>query len=157
MLLYLIRHGDALPAEGGPDAFRLLSAEGRKSIAALGRTLAKEKVRWERVVSSPLGRAVQTAEIVAAAARDDGAIEWDTGLLPDADPVTIARHLETLADESVALVGHEPHLGRLATVLLGRPFPGFKKGQVLCVEVSRDRVVPRFSLAAGAGKPERLS
>jgi phosphohistidine phosphatase len=87
---------------------------------------------------SPLVRAVQTAELVARISRV-GARREMAGLLSEDDPRIMARRLAS-ARKPVAVVGHEPHLGALATLLLGgciaAPMVILKKGALLTLERS---------------------
>ena len=137
MRLYLVRHAHAVPEE--ENARRPLSARGRKTVrqtAAFFR--ASEALQPAQVWHSPLWRARETAEILARGlGLSRKALVETPGLLPGDDPADIVRRLGA-ADEDLALVGHEPHLGALATRLLvglGKPpVFEFKKGAVLCLE-----------------------
>ena len=67
MRIYLVRHGDAVPEEdAGSDRDRWLSARGREAARILGRLLREQRVEPDAIVCSPLPRAVQTAELLAA-------------------------------------------------------------------------------------------
>ncbi|MEM9493488.1 MAG: phosphoglycerate mutase family protein, partial [Myxococcota bacterium] len=66
MKLYLIRHSNAVDAgDGISDGHRFLSAEGRTRCREVGRVLREAGVTLDAVVTSPLVRAVQTAELLA--------------------------------------------------------------------------------------------
>jgi phosphohistidine phosphatase len=87
---------------------------------------------------SPLWRACETAEILARGlGLSRKALVETSGLLPDDDPAAIVRQFAAVG-EDLALVGHEPYLGALATLLVvGKGKPSafeFKKGAVLCLE-----------------------
>lgn len=138
MKVYLIRHAHAVD-EGLrlDDAARWLSAKGRRVAREVGTLLAAEGVAFDAVLSSPLARALQTAELVAAAAGYAGVVEVLPPLQPGVPPRVAAA---ALAEHglAVAVVGHEPGISGLGAHLLGRPsFPGFKKGQVVLVEDGR--------------------
>ncbi len=148
--LYLVRHGIAAePADfSGPDTWRPLTPKGRRRF----RRLARELARLEDptgptplptlVVSSPLVRAVQTAELLAAALRVD-TIEIHPDLTPEGDGVRLLRWLATWLEEGqgVALVGHDPsiswllaHLAELSPRDAGRV--RFRKGCIVRIDVA---------------------
>ncbi|HZO34616.1 MAG TPA: histidine phosphatase family protein [Gaiellaceae bacterium] len=120
MRVFLVRHAEAAPGE--PDALRPLTSAGRDAARALGDTLAREQL--DAVVSSPLRRARETAEEVAAAA--GLAAEPHEGLGPGA---TLASLRDAVAGRgaTVAAIGHQPDCGDIVEELTGerRPFaPG---------------------------------
>jgi phosphohistidine phosphatase len=112
MELLVIRHGTAEDAKPGvDDSQRSLTKEGRKEMkkAAAGLTRLVETI--DIIAASPLVRAQQTAEIVAAA-YDNLVIETLDSLSPGSDLGDLAKWLRDQASaEVVAIVGHEPHLG----------------------------------------------
>jgi phosphohistidine phosphatase len=121
MDLFLIRHASA--AEGalyGTDADRPLTAEGRRSARAVGASLAQQGVKLDRIVSSPLVRAVETAELVAVSLEFDGELEILPELAPEGSPHQVIARLSGLSGRT-ALVGHLPSIGNLLGSLLGRP------------------------------------
>jgi phosphohistidine phosphatase len=139
--LYLIRHAKA--AARGPDypddRLRPLVAKGRDQAAALARALACLGWRFDRLFSSPYSRARQTAAALTEALSPcaKGKVEALDALCAD-DYATLLAQLEAglgPAAEHVALVGHQPYLGELASLLLGgdpyRSRVRFKKGGLL--------------------------
>ena len=136
--LYLVRHG--LAAERGSefpnDDERPLTSEGieRLRVQALG--LRELNVRFDRVLTSPLVRAAQTAEIVAAGLGCAAPLVTVDALRPAGRYDALLAALGRLGrDRSVALVGHMPSIGEFAARLIGasEPLP-FKKGGVCCIE-----------------------
>jgi phosphohistidine phosphatase len=127
--LYLIRHADALPlGEGGTtdDADRPLSDEGRQQAQRLTEALQRHGIRPAKVLTSPLLRARDTAEgILRHWTGDRPELVECPELKPGFRQKRLARVLEKLDDSSVALVGHQPDLGRWAAWLIGS-----KKAQV---------------------------
>ncbi|MCP9816615.1 histidine phosphatase family protein [Synechococcus sp. GreenBA-s] len=124
--LLLLRHGIAEERhEGLDDGSRALTAAGRERAALVLQRLLELDLRAEVLLSSPLVRARQTAEL----ARDAGLaadLELEAGLAPEADPEPLL--LRWLGPASprpgwsrLALVGHEPDLSRLAAWLIGVP------------------------------------
>jgi phosphohistidine phosphatase len=140
---YLVRH--AIAAERGDawpdDELRPLTPDGVRRMARGVEGLAALDVRVELVVTSPLVRARQTAELVAAGVRGaDGrttpAVVVRPELAPDGSPVAVMTALAAQTTASTfALVGHEPDLGALAAWLVGaaRPIP-FRKGAVCRID-----------------------
>jgi phosphohistidine phosphatase len=143
MRVTLIRHGEA-GDDARRDEDRALTRKGRADVRRVGRALSRHGARFGAIVTSPLVRAVQTAEIIAAKGDYRGRVTVDQGLIPDAPPDGIKRLLAALADcKSVALVAHEPILSRIAALLLGQPeFPALRKAEAV-----------RIRLEAGAGSP----
>jgi len=121
MDVYLLRHGDALPvgAQGiRTDDERPLSDAGRKETREVGRAFRKLRVRPDTLLSSPLVRARETAEIVGECLEGTGVTlceELGHGFSP---PALLARLRELPTKQTVLLVGHQPDLGRFASFLL---------------------------------------
>ena len=112
MQVVFVRHGSAEPAGAGGDAVRKLTDVGRGEVRTTAAALATMGLKLERVLTSPLARAVETARIVAD--RCGGAkIEPAEFLAPPVDAAALAARLAELAGEgvqAVALVGHTPSL-----------------------------------------------
>ena len=136
MTIYLIRHAHAV--EGEDDARRPLSDKGRRQIRTMARFLRRSgRLETREFWHSPLVRARDTASLLAAAMKADVRLVEVSGIEPYADPAVLAARLKRLR-RSVAVVGHEPHLSTLATLLLlGRaeqPVLVLKKGAVAALE-----------------------
>lgn len=135
MQVYLVRHSRAV--DEGPklsDEHRYLSADGRRIARAVGRELSQAGVRFDAVLSSPLVRAVQTAELLGGALGYEGTIEALVGLSPGVPPRTVIDELAARG-VAVAVVGHEPTISALGALLVQRPsFPPFRPGQVTLIE-----------------------
>jgi phosphohistidine phosphatase len=139
-LLYLVRH--AIAAERGPsfpdDRKRPLTPEGIERFKRAVDGLKELDLELEVIVTSPLVRAVQTAELLAAGIGGKPKIEMLEVLAPGG---RLTHVLEALAKyckrtRHLAFVGHEPDLGELAARLLrARGTIEFKKGAVCCVEL----------------------
>jgi phosphohistidine phosphatase len=142
MKLFLARHGHALADP--EDARRTLSARGREVTARVATflrtsgTLAAVHAVWH----SPLLRSRETAELLVKELGLDAMLIETPGLLPEDDPVAVADRLER-AEDAVMIVGHEPQLSALATLLVrGKVKPlgfEFKKSAVLALERTGSR------------------
>lgn len=139
-----MRHGPAGEREdwtrtGRPDAERPLTPEGRRKVKDAARGLSRLLGEApDLVATSPWARARQTAELVAAAL--GGPLVESALLLPHRTPKSLAAWLSGLQEETVVLVGHEPHLSRFASWLmtgLTRPVLSLKKGQALLLEAAK--------------------
>jgi phosphohistidine phosphatase len=148
MKLFVMRHG---PAEDhsptGRDSDRALTPPGRDRVRDVAKKLLAEGEAPFHVVSSPLVRALQTAEIVAAVtgldrrAREDakarasnatGAVEIRRELAPGGDELSLIAELVKAGRKRVMIVGHEPDLSMLVSRLAGRTPPqGMLKAMVV--------------------------
>lgn len=136
MLLYLIRHAQA---EDGEDDFaRPLSAKGRRQVRQMAAFLRRAGLfEAKEIRFSPLLRARDTARLFARELKGGIRVIETAALKPFADPAVAARRLRR-EQKPVAVVGHEPHLSSLATLLLGgerdEPRVVLKKCAVLALE-----------------------
>lgn len=148
MRIYLVRHGDAVPEdEAGSDRDRWLSSRGREAARVLGRLLREASIAPDAIVCSPLPRAAQTAELVAAGIDYLGHIESWRCLEPAAQPRVAAEKLQAAGD-AIVVVGHEPSISSLGAFLLGRPsFPPFRTAQCCAIEDRRPTFTARADIA----------
>lgn len=161
MKVLLIRHAIAEDAEhfarqGGTDAQRPLTEAGRKKMRKGANRLRSQVEGIDVLACSQLVRARETADIIARAFGDIAIVER-SDLAPDSPLDSLSAWLKQQpAGSTVALVGHQPHLGFLAGFLLAgvpRPLIAFKKGGVAMIEFT-DVVKPGagilgWSLTAG--------
>lgn len=116
MNLYLIRHAHAVTAEENPA--RPLSRKGRTQVRRLARFLRRSGVlRGVTLWHSPLDRARETAVLLARQLDSDNPLKGVPRLLTEATPADIAAQLAHRRAD-LTLVGHEPTLGELATLLV---------------------------------------
>jgi phosphohistidine phosphatase len=139
-----MRHGPAEDrAPSGRDFDRALTAPGRDRVRDVARALVDADELPLHVVSSPLVRALQTAEIVAGFAKVPIDVEVRRELAPDGDivgRVALVRERVASGAKRVMLVGHEPDLTELAARLAGRPFAsGFQKAMVVGLATPKER------------------
>ena len=147
MQLVLIRHARAEErALLKRDRTRALTVDGRRRMRKAARGLHALLPGLSQITTSPLTRARQTAEIVAAVYASVDVVTLPA-LSPGAAPRTVLAWLRTQPQDALlALVGHEPDLGQLAGWLLTGKRTGFvqfKKGAAALIE---------FSGAPAAGK-----
>jgi phosphohistidine phosphatase len=153
--LYVMRHG---PAEdqsaSGRDDDRALTPSGRERVRSVARSLVAldEAPAW--VVSSPLVRALQTAEIVAAATKladRAGTVEARRELAPGGDAVELVKSLLAMEKKRCLVVGHEPDLSALIATLVGEPLlVPMDKAMVVGLSVKAEAAALRFVLDAKA-------
>ncbi len=115
MFVCLIQHAKAINEE--VDAARPLCEKGVADITKMASYASGLNISVTEIYHSPRLRAKQTAQILADYLRPlTGPTETD-GLKPDDDPAIWAERLKTMTD-NLMLVGHLPHLGKLASLLL---------------------------------------
>jgi phosphohistidine phosphatase len=115
MFLYLVQHAEAKGKEEDPA--RDLTEKGRRDSERVARYLKGLQVQVRQIFQSGKTRAQSTAAILAAQVQATAGVSAAPGLAPLDDPDIWAERLASL-DEDVMLVGHLPHLGRLAGLLL---------------------------------------
>jgi phosphohistidine phosphatase len=118
MKVYLIRHATAEDPAGKEDAARRLIDRGREEARTAGRALRALGARVEVVFSSPLTRARETAELLAAEFSPPAPVELRERLACGATPEAFREILAAAPGGVVAVVGHQPDLGRFVADLL---------------------------------------
>ncbi|MBK9087774.1 MAG: phosphohistidine phosphatase SixA [Holophagales bacterium] len=152
MLLYILRHAEAEAlSPSGLDADRALTDAGTKRMKLVARAIARMEPAFDAIFVSPLLRARQTAEPVAAACRFKGELTITEALAPGADPAILLEELEAAGCSSALVVGHEPHLG----TLVGRLVSGRKDVEVPMKKAAL--AVFEISPHHGAGRAELKS
>jgi phosphohistidine phosphatase len=134
MFIYLVEHAEAKPAEVDPA--RGLSAKGVADARKIAAHLVRLKLEARKIYHSGKTRSHETASILAAQLKPaKGVVETD-GLGPQDDPQIWYERLK-VRDEDMVLVGHVPHLRKLASMLLcGDPEKAvvhFKVGGIVCL------------------------
>jgi phosphohistidine phosphatase len=123
MELLVIRHGAAMDKEefaktGKSDDLRPLTSAGMEEMKEIARGLRELVKKIDVLATSPLVRAVQTAEIIGAA-YDIPVSQTTTALSPDSEPEEFEKWYADFGDvKRIAVVGHEPHLTGLVSWLL---------------------------------------
>ena len=147
MELFLLRHG--LAVERGTrgfddDAARPLTPKGRRQLRKISVAVKKLEPDFDLILSSPFLRAKQTAEIVAAGLKLKRRLKFSNALAPGGTAEILLRQLarEKPMPEKVLLVGHEPDLSRLISLLVTgnvRLQMDFKKGGLCKLETEKIR------------------
>lgn len=117
MNLYILRHAIAVP-RGTPehkDEDRPLTKEGSRKMKLAAQGMRKMGLEFGRILSSPYLRARQTAEIVADVFKLE--VVLSEPLIPTASHRVLIANLVKIREDSVLLVGHEPHLSEFVSVL----------------------------------------
>jgi len=145
MRLLVVRHAiagdrDAFAASGQDDGLRPVTTAGARKMKRGVRGLRWLVPSIDLLAASPLTRAAETAEIIRAEYGLD-AVVTVRELAPGRAVDEVARWLATTSDRIVAIVGHEPQLGRLVSFLLAagdKPAVELKKGAACLLEVASD-------------------
>ena len=130
MKVFLIRHAEAAPGE--PDELRTLTEHGFAQARELGKRLAREGVRPDAVLSSPLLRARETADAIAKATGAEA--EPIERLAPGATADDL-RDAVKGRGATVVVVGHQPDCSQIAAAVTGGPEPPFKPAGMLELEL----------------------
>jgi phosphohistidine phosphatase len=122
MNLFILRHGIAVePGTPGyeNDADRPLIPKGERRLRSAAAAMKKLELSFDLILSSPFVRARQTAEIVASELKLKKRVEFFDGLVPGGNPKALIHALNELkpAPENILLVGHEPYLSQLISLL----------------------------------------
>jgi len=136
--LYLIRHGIAADRgdEYPDDSKRPLTNEGIASLRKEVEALESLGVAFDHIITSPLVRTKQTAEVFAERLRSKPSVSTSDSLAPAGSPAGVVQDVVKHARKGrIALVGHEPNLGELAARLIGAKTPiEFKKGGICRID-----------------------
>ena len=136
MKIFFMRHGIAEPAYGSvKDHDRALTDEGRGQVNLIAQAMQRLSIKPDVILTSPLVRARETAEIIAPAldARLETANELQPGCILD----DLQRVLRRYPQETVMLVGHEPDFSALAARLINADERGIllKKGGMIRIDI----------------------
>src|ERR1700677_862079 len=141
MKLYVMRHGPAEDrSDSGQDEDRALTSSGRERVRSVAKLLVDLDERPAVIVTSPLVRAVQTAEIVALTtdlARIKGSVEVRREMSPSGNPSALVDAFAVEGRKRVMLVGHEPDLTDLVAMLLAKESfrRSFDKAMIVSLQV----------------------
>ncbi len=146
MELLVLRHGKAEEVgSGGDDDSRNLTLEGRDELILVGRALRKIAPEIDLIATSPLARAVETADIIADQYQRGASTAIPRAINALLRPETSAHELLDWLNEQrnirrIMIVGHQPQLGEAISYFLtggGRPFLDVKKASATLLSFSR--------------------
>ena len=130
MQLYFLRHGEAdWPGWTKPDDERPLTDFGKKEVRQVAKFLNRLKVKPDLVVTSPLPRALQTAEIAAEQLKTK--LRRDEALEPGFGITELGTVLKRHRSKVLMLVGHEPDFTSVISALTGASLKLSKAGVAL--------------------------
>lgn len=134
MHLYLLRHCDALEL-GFDDYYRPLSSNGKIQAGIVGRYLQLSDIRPDVLMSSPMVRTMETAEIIREELQMESLVKT-VALLPGSDLRVLIAELNSRSHKSVLLIGHEPQLRTLFAKITGNrtSFFEFRKGTLVALQ-----------------------
>ncbi len=139
MILYFLRHGDAGEPRANDDDGRELSQEGEARLRAASPLWRSLGVRPDVVITSPLPRALRTAELLVEGVDLEGKPIVDERLRPGARWPDVAGALAAHPDAtSVAMVGHDPDLSDVVALATGASSVRLRKGALAAVEFPGD-------------------
>lgn len=135
MLIYLVQHADAKKEEEDPA--RPLSEKGLKDIRRVASYVSQLNIKVYKIFHSSKLRAKQTAEVLSENLKPTRGISEVDGLAPLDDPNMWAVRLKEIPDD-IMLVGHLPHLAKLASLLLcgnaDKNIVSFKMAGIVCLK-----------------------
>ena len=136
MKLYLVRHADAVSEDiAGGDDVRWLSARGREAARGLARLLREQRVELDAICHSPLPRAMQTAELLAAGLDFLGGRRGAAGAGAGLPPAARRRGPRRARRARSWWSATSRRCRRCGAWLLGRPsFPSFRTAQCCALE-----------------------
>ena len=139
MKLYFLRHGIAADREEwqGSDSDRPLTGEGCERMEREAKAIAALHIDPDAIITSPLERAKQTAQILAKGLKLEDRLLQDERLSPGFNVDRLRSILRERADDdSIVLVGHEPDFSETVGALIGDAQLAVKKGGLALVEVA---------------------
>lgn len=156
MEVYLVRHGEAVSEHQNPE--RPLSDKGRSDVSIVADHIGKLGLEITTIYHSERLRARQTAEILSEKVRPRNGLREVRGLA-SGDDVRKAMQLVEDAKESIMIVGHLPHLGKLLSALVaGEQYQNmemmeFDAGSIVCLGRGQEGWLVRWALSRRTVRP----
>src|SRR3989442_2529383 len=119
MEIYVLRHGIAVERVTPgykKDSDRPLTKEGEEKMHQIAQAMLAMELKFDLILSSPYDRAARTAQIVADHLDDE--VTFTDFLVPDGKPLELIRDINDRKPQRVLLVGHEPDLSGMISVLV---------------------------------------
>jgi phosphohistidine phosphatase len=142
MILYVMRHADAGKFRGNPilDSKRALTKEGKDQCMLMAHALTALKVHPDVVVSSPIKRALQTAQFVGTELGYEAKVEISQALAPGASFLEFQAMMAAYTGrDAVMVVGHNPNVYRFLGQLIAGPDGAairMRKSSIACVDMT---------------------
>ncbi len=156
MRIFLVRHGeaDAESPEGLGDEARALTAKARAATTNHFASLVERIGPVSLILTSPLVRTVQTAQMLSAILKHEGTLRAHRCLLPDMPVGAVEPVITEYAGQSIILVGHQPSMGALAAHLMGmQSFPKpVNPATIIGLERGEEPVQTKFLFYAPPGQ-----
>lgn len=147
MEIYLVQHGESKSETEDPE--RPLTEKGKEAVDTVAGYVASLGVEVAQVIHSGRLRAKQTAELFAQYLSPSWGVKEEKGLGPLDDPQEAKRLIEQ-AERPLMIVGHLPHLGRLASLLIlstaDQEVIKFTMGGVVCLSHKDDSWLVEWAL-----------
>jgi phosphohistidine phosphatase len=142
MDLFILRHGEAgktIPT-GSSDSKRPLTVTGEKEMVIISKALRKMGVRLDVILTSPLKRARQTADIVAKEFKAQNKLRQMRELSPEGDKKALYQNLSSFKEgTTILLVGHSPYLSEMVSEIVSDDSSvrlDLKKGGIMRIRVT---------------------
>jgi phosphohistidine phosphatase len=147
MILYVVRHALAEDVAAGGDEARHLTEVGRQRTLKAAAGMQALGLEFDLILTSPLARAAETAEIIATVYANGltprALMELATGIAPADAVAALAPHGR---NDSVMIVGHEPQLSAIVSILLTGELDAMhlrmRKGGCVALELPANRIQP---------------
>lgn len=149
MKIFLIRHAEAIDYETDSvkeDEYRFITSVGRKVTGNVFKELKEEFNELEKIFTSPLIRAVQTAEILGAVINFKNEVELVNELRNESSSASLLELIKKNSNlKSVALIGHEPKTSVLVKMFSGKKdLTDFRKSSVCLIEFDSRHLNGKF-------------
>lgn len=152
-----MRHADAAaPPPGGSDGDRALTPRGRGETREAARSFRTRVARLDGIYTSPLVRAVQTAELLAAELGHEGTVDARVELASGVRPEAMFRAVPR-GGQAALLVGHEPTISALAAWLMDREVGSFAKAAIFGVDLPSGDPPGKFEFLIQPGAEVKLA
>ncbi|HJV36155.1 phosphoglycerate mutase family protein [Geomonas sp.] len=155
MIIHIVRHAEAVDrSENISEEHRFLTPRGRKRFREAAKALRKTGAAPDLILTSPLLRAVQTADILAESLRYEGDMLVEQLLSPGFRPQKLDRLLNVYPHvKELVLVGHEPDVGMVVGSLLGSEGScSLTKGAIVSFQTTGPGQADFVGMITGGGK-----
>ncbi|MEO8210384.1 MAG: phosphohistidine phosphatase SixA [bacterium] len=149
MKIFLIRHAEAIDNETDTvkdDEYRFITPNGRSVTREIAKTLKQELKDLDKIYTSPLIRAVQTAEIIATILKFKNEVELVNELKNESSTASLQQLINNNPSlNSLALVGHEPKISNLVKIFSDKKdLTEFRKSSVCLIDFDLARQEGKF-------------